>query len=960
MTTLVIVESPGKIKTIQKYLDSLWPQKYEVQASIGHVCDLSVKSLGFDPKTFEGHYEVSEDKQKVVRNLKAIAKRSNDVILAMDKDREGEAIAFHLMRELRLTNPDRIVFNEITKPAIEKAMKAPVKIDLPKVYAQETRRILDRMIGWRVSPVARNYVVPDGSMGRVQTVVVLILVLNDRAIKQFVSEKHYGVSMMMLNNEKVPVAPWSADWDHKSWREPDQKIWLDRPSAEKVQTIKTLVVDNINIGESTNSPPPPLITSTLQRAAEINLNLSPKETMAYAQKLYEAGVITYMRTDNPNLSAEAYIAIKDYCLLNDLPIEPTQRKFSTKKNAQEAHEAIRPTSFSLLKVADGVMQDVYELIWNRAVACQLKATKYDTKEVLLSQSVQVTINGVPSTKKAIFKAKGRRQTYEGWRILNKKEFSEVEVEDREEESDLSNLIPEKLKVGDTVEVKDTQLHEKNTEAPRRYSVVGLIAELERCGIGRPSTYVSLIDTLLKRKFITIEKKKVFVAEAGFKIIDTMANDFSFIDVKYTAGMEDKLDDIEAGSLQFKSILQAFWDEVNQEVSGFEKRIVATLPQYHCEACNSLVLKKSGKKGAFWRCSNEPCSAVYVDKNGTLGSRQVTASTNFDCVECGRKLNYRKGSYEGRDYEYFQCSGVSEKEKPCAAKYKTLPNLKDVAPDFDLYKEENKHKCHECGRTVLKKCSEKTGVKKYFWVCTGKRKESPLCNVSYQDKNGSPDIEGYKAQYLLDHTHKCIAGECTNFIKRRKYREKEGCFWVCDCKSFYGDLNGLPDYEAFKITYEQNHTHKCIHEGCSTGYLARIQKKNKADGFFWKCNSCPSFYTDKDKLPDFEKFKIDHTHKCFNCQSYIYNMVSLTNVSKWRCAEATCCIPYENLDGKPNYEIAKATYIHQCSKCKFGKLKSIISPKSNRKQWVCQNNVCNTYYEDVEGLPDLKTKKKAKK
>lgn len=1012
MTTLVIVESPGKTKTIKKYLDSLWPNKYEVEASYGHVCDLSVKSLGFDPNTFEGHYEVSEDKQRVVKNLKAIAKRSEDVILAMDNDREGEAIAYHLMRELKLNNPDRILFNEITKPAVEKAMKSPTKINNMKVYAQETRRLLDRMIGWLVSPVARNYVVPDSSMGRVQTVIVYILVLLERRIRTFVSVKHYNVTMMMLNNDKDPIVPWSAEWEHKPWRNPQDKVWTDKTVAEKIRTIKSLVVDEIIIGEATNNPPAPLITSTLQRAAEINLGLSPKETMVIAQKLYEAGAITYMRTDNPNLSAEAFIAVKSYAQANDLPIEPAQRMFNAKKNAQEAHEAIRPTSFALLKVSDGKMQDVYELIWNRAVASQLKAAKYDTKEVVLSQSVEVTINGETSVKKAIFKAKGRRLTYAGWRDLTKNDFSEIEQEDREDNNDLSNLIPESLKVGDVVEVKDTQLQEKNTEPPRRFTAAGLVAELERCGIGRPSTYASLMDTILKRGFIRYEKKKIYVTDNGFKIIDTMENHFSFIDVQYTADMETELDNVESGVKQYKPVLKSFWQQVNGEVSAFEKHIISTLPQHKCEECQSLVMKRVFKGNIYWKCSNAECAATYADKNNAPGNQQINKATSFKCIECERPLTYSKGAFRGSEYEYFVCTGKADTQNPCTAKYSPILNSKPATPDYERYKEETKHKCLLCKRPIIKRVSEKDGLKRVFWVCTGNRKESPLCSAFYDDKNGvpdfeafqlnhkfnckkcgnfiqrrkkrdsdsyfwvcghqidknekcntfyedkdkAPDFEKYESDYKLNHTYKCINGSCTNFLSRRKYKEKDQFYWVCECKAFYDDVDMKPDYEQFKISYERNHTHKCIADNCKDGYLARFDKKD-GNGHYWKCASCSAFYYDENDLPDIEKYRTDHTYKCFSCQNYMFFFKNVAGVSKWKCSEDTCGIPYDDIDGKPDYQKAQETFKHQCSNCRFGKLKSIISPKTKKKQWVCQNQHCNKYYDDNDGIPNQTSKKK---
>lgn len=1018
MSALVIVESPGKIKKIQQYLDSLWPQKYEVAASYGHVCDLPLVSLGFDSNTFEGVYEVGEDKKRVVQNLKAITKRSNDVILAMDNDREGEAIAHHLCRVLQLRNPDRILFNEITKSAIEKAMKSPQKINQKKVDAQETRRILDRMIGWLVSPMARNYVVPGSSMGRVQTVIILIIVLLERAIKQFVSVKHYSASLIMLNNERDPAAPWSASWDIKTWLKPGEKYWLDRQAVECFKNIKTLVVDEINISEATNSPSAPLITSTLQRAAEVNLNLTPDETMALAQKLYEAGVITYMRTDNANLSAEAFILLKNYATSADLPVESNQRMFSTKKNAQEAHEAIRPTSFNLLKVGEGKIQDLYEMIWNRAVASQLKAAKYDTKEVVLSQSIDVVIDGVSTSKKVTFKAKGRRLVFAGWRELNNKSFTEIEEDDQDEnEGDLSNLIPEKIKIGDSVDVKDFQLLEKNTEAPRRFTAAGLIAELERSGIGRPSTYSSLMTAILKKNFIRYEKKKIFATEIGTKIIDEMEKHFGFIDVEFTALMEEELDSVESGEKPFRPILRKFWDDINSEISAFEKHIITTLPQHKCEECQSLVLKRSSKTGVYWKCSNGECNAMYSDNNNKPGIQKVNKVTTFKCIECDRPLNYSKGSFKGADYEGFSCTGRNDEQNNCAAKYVVIANSKPPTPNFELYKEQTKHKCLVCKRPVLKKSKEKDGVKSFFWMCSGYRKEASLCSTFYEDMHGepdyaafelnhkfnctkcgnflsrrknrvgdgyfwkcghpigkdekcvtyyedkdkAPDFEKFQKDYELNHTYKCLVDSCDHFLTRKKYREQDKHFWSCGgCNSFYEESESKPDFALFKIEYERNHTHKCIADGACGGYLARRYSKG-SNSHFWMCAKCDSNYSEKAELPDFEKFKIDHTHKCFSCNGYLYAMTNVTGGKKWKCADKTCAVMYEDIGDQPNYEQAKTFYAHQCPNCKFGKLKPYINTKTKLPQWSCSNTTgCNSYFDDENGVPNLNARKKQKK
>ena len=904
--SLLIVESPEKAKTIQGYLDSSFPNQYEVKASVGHICDLPKKNLGFNTTTFEANYEVSEGKENVVRTLKSIARRCDNVILATDNDREGEAIAAHLKRELGLINPDRILFNQITKATIEKALLSPTKINQALVDSQETRRLLDRMIGWKVSPVARQYVVPESSMGRVQTAVLWMLVDLERRIAAFSSIKHFGVDAYMLDANAEPKTPWSASWDSKPWRGEDELYWLDRPSATKVSEIKQLTVKSVETGKATRNPAEPLITSTLQRAAEKSLGLTPKETMQLAQKLYESGAITYMRTDNPNLAEDTFKELMDYATAAGLPVVDKQRKFKAKVGAQEAHEAIRPTAFGVQKVGDGKIQSLYELIWNRAVACQLKAAEYDTRTVVLTQSVEVTIDGVSSTKTAEFKANGRVQTYAGWLSLSAKDFSEEE----NDEEGMNNAIPLSLVVGDVITLSSTQLLEKATKPPSRLTSSDLIKKLEQVGIGRPSTYASIIDTLEYRSYIRYEKKRMHVTDKGTKIIDSMEGQFRFIDVKYTADIENDLDDIAHGKKQWLPVTRQFWQEINEEVEAFVHQVHAKLPQHKCEECNSLIILQEGKFGKYWRCVDKSCTARYAVEGDAPGSRVIKEETSFPCVECRRNLIYRKGAFNNKPFEYFVCSGAQDATNPCTAKYEPLKGSNPVAPDLDQYREASKYKCLLCERRLVRLPSKaKPGT--FFWMCSGNRKENPLCATFYNvTEAGTPDYEAFE----LNRKYKCV--ECQNFLSRLKYKEKPGHFW------------------------------KCTHKSGKT--------------------ECNSFYSDlEDGTPDFEKYASEHEHKCVNCDNYLRQFTRLppSNDVIWICTHPLrkCGWIYKNVDNKPDIEAAKETYANKCPKCKLGGL-SMYKPKEGAMYWQCSDRSCDHSFADNAGSPDLANplpKKKSK-
>ena len=846
MTSLVIVESPGKRASIQAYLDALYPKTYKVVSSVGHVCDLSKKGLGFNTSTFQGEYEVMETKQKLVQDLINDVRRSDSVVLATDSDREGEAIAAHLRRILNLRNPDRVTFNEITKEALKVAFDSPRKIDEKLVDSQEVRRILDRMIGWLVSPLTRKYVVPESSMGRVQTVVLLLLVELERRIRDFKSIDHFGVEAYMLGSDIS--APWSATWDVGLWMKgTDQQYWTDEASSTEVSKVKTLRVTSVEPGSTTLSPSAPFITSTLQSAAQKNLKFNPKKTMMLAQKLYEAGAITYMRTDNPNLSVDAFVALSKYAAKTDLPIESNPRLFKVKGGAQQAHEAIRPTSFDVLSVAEegSELQKLYSLIWNRAVASQLKPAQYSTKEVLLEQDVQVTINGQRQGKVAVFKASGRKLVDEGWLCLTQKSsFSEL---DDDEDEVLSNPIPATVKVGDIIEVSTCQLKRKKTAPPKRYTAAALILKIEALGIGRPSTFATIVETLKDRDYISYVKDRIHVTDRGMKIIDETEHHFSFIDIEFTANMETLLDDIASG-LDWFPVAKRFWDQTNQEISDFTNVILAKLPQHKCEICGSLVLRQDNGKSVYWRCSDKECNSRYADENNKPSVRQINETTDYKCHDCSANLIYRKGAYNGKPYENFICSNARDEKNPCRAKYNLIEGSNPPKPDIQQYIHRSKFRCLACNRPVVMRLGKKDTPEQFtFWSCTGNTIENPQCDAMYSDKDGSPNYELYQKS----REHKCP--NCKKYINCRESKTDGALYWKCSNKkcgwSFDNLLGDKPNITDAQVKYSE----KCPE--CKLGALYSFESRKGAT--FWRCTyySCDTFMEDMDGKPDREQYEV---------------------------------------------------------------------------------------------------------
>ncbi|MFA6526143.1 MAG: type I DNA topoisomerase [Candidatus Buchananbacteria bacterium] len=613
---LLIVESPAKAKTISKYLND----EYTVKASVGHIRDLPKSNKNaIDIKAgFVPHYEISAGKEKVVAELKALAKKADDVLLATDPDREGEAIAWHIKEAIGLKHPKRVVFHEITKEAVQEAMKHPRDIDENLKEAQEARRVLDRLFGYDLSGLLWKKLRYGLSAGRVQSPALRIIVEKEKEIRAFISEKYFVIEADM----ETPQAEKIHFKCNKEIKDTDaaEKILADAKDAN-------WIAGSIEESETTRRAKAPFHTSTLQQAASSRLGYSPSQTMRLAQKLYEAGHITYMRTDSTTLSAQA---MKE---TNALIIEKygknyaKPQKFLTKsKNAQEAHEAIRPTHFSKLEAgANPQEHKLYQLIWNRTMASQMADAK------MLKTRVTAQANGLPD-----FIADGMRITFDGWLAADKRS--------RGEETELPKIVKgEKLKLLEIIS------EEKQTEPPHRYSEAGLVKELEKRGIGRPSTYASIINTILARGYVEKEQKSLKPTDTGEVVSDFLSKYFGdYISDTYTAELEDQLDEIAKGKLTYLKTLKDFYGPFTAAIKD-KKDIpkISDLGQapdnIKCPICGSDMIIKLSRGGKFYSCSKYPeCLGAMTIEGKVL---EAPKETGEDCPECKTgKLIEREGKF----------------------------------------------------------------------------------------------------------------------------------------------------------------------------------------------------------------------------------------------------------------------------------------------------------------------------
>lgn len=583
MNTLVIVESPAKAKTIEKYLG----KGYTVKSSVGHVRDLPKTNKdavdvdgGFIPR-----YIVSPGKEKVIEDLRIAAKKADEVLLASDPDREGEAIAWHVAELLKDVNKNqkRIVFNEITEPAVKAAIEKPRKININLKEAQEARRVLDRLVGYDLSGLIWKKVRYGLSAGRVQSPALRIIMEREREIRAFIPDDYF---VLTAHNtiEKLPV-PFTCV------EEPGEEKEAER--IKKVGEKNTWTVTSVKETEAKRSPRPPFTTSTMQQAASTRLGFAPSRTMGAAQKLYESGHITYMRTDSTTMSEIALKQIYAVVTKKFGKEYLSPRKFSAKsKSAQEAHEAVRPTDFNKTQAGlTGDQKALYELIWARAMASQMTDAQMKRTKVLIN---------VTDAKEIIpdFAVNGSRVTFPGWLAAD----PAARGEDTE--------VP-KIAAGEAVKVRELEIEAKQTQPPNRYSEAGLIKELEKRGIGRPSTYASIMKTIIDRGYVLKEGRTLIPTDTGDVVSSFLEKHFlEYIDDDFTSDMENQLDDIANGDREYAKTLKDFYTPFHKAVEAKEdiEKLTNLGPgpkEFPCPECKSGMVRKLGRNGTFLSCDRFP-------------------------------------------------------------------------------------------------------------------------------------------------------------------------------------------------------------------------------------------------------------------------------------------------------------------------------------------------------------------
>ncbi|MBQ3816663.1 MAG: type I DNA topoisomerase, partial [Clostridia bacterium] len=605
MSKLVIVESPTKVKTVKKYLGA----DYNVMASMGHVRDLPKSRLGVDIENgFKLQYTNMADKKSVIKNLKDAAANSDKVYLATDPDREGEAISWHLAQilALDLNEENRIAFNEITESGIKSGISNPHKINLDLVDAQQARRVVDRIVGYKLSPFLWKKVKSGLSAGRVQTVALRLIVEREREIEKFISEEFWTVDAKLASGRKTFTAKLFGFADGKkietvSSEEEARKIVKELDNAE-------YIVTNVKKGVRNKQPAPPFITSTLQQEASRKLGFTGQRTMRIAQQLYEGvdikgvgtvGLITYMRTDSLRISEEARQAGNSYITktygANYLPKSP--RYFKTKSGAQDAHEAIRPTTVTLTPEAvsnslTAEQSKLYKLIWERFIAS------------LMAACVQDTVAASITAGDYLFKASGYTVRFDG--------FTALYEEGKDDEENAESSLPP-LNVGDVLKLRELTPNQHFTQPPARYTEPTLIKALDENGIGRPSTYAPILANILQREYIEREKKTLKPTELGTVVSDLITEYFKkIVDVKFTAGLEAQLDKIGSGELNwvdtisdFYSDFDALYKKAESSLDGKRVKVPAVETDIVCEKCGRKMVIKSSRYGKFLACPGYP-------------------------------------------------------------------------------------------------------------------------------------------------------------------------------------------------------------------------------------------------------------------------------------------------------------------------------------------------------------------
>ncbi|MDA3043964.1 MULTISPECIES: type I DNA topoisomerase [unclassified Campylobacter] len=643
MKNLVIVESPAKAKTIKKFLG----EDYEVIASKGHIRDLPQKKFGIkiDGNKFSPEYEISTDHEAIVSQIKNLAKKAGQIYLATDEDREGEAIAYHIAESIGKapTSLPRIVFHEITKSAIDNAINSPRTLDMNSVNAQQARRLLDRIVGYKLSPLLNTKIQRGLSAGRVQSAALKIIVDKEREIRAFVPVEYHSIDAVFKKKLEAEFVKFNGEKMEKL----SIKTKAQADKILKILKSEEFSVSAIESKSRKTAPSAPFMTSTLQQAASTSLGFNPRKTMSLAQSLYEGvntnfgGAITYMRTDSLNLAKEAVAAARDMIEktygAQYLPKSPNI--YTTKsKGAQEAHEAIRPTNIAFTpQMAKATLPRdearLYTLIYNRFIACQMSASTSDIQTI--------TICG----ESAEFRISGRKVTFDGFY----KVYGDL---------DKDKILPE-LKKGDKMELESLGSEQHFTEAPARYSEASLIKKLESLGIGRPSTYAPTITLLTSKKYVEIDKKQLIPAEVAFKITEVLEGHFkNIVDSNFTAKMEEKLDEIAENKADWQEILANFYypfmDEIAKGKSEIASQKISEPIGEKCPQCGKELVRRAGRFGEFIACEGYPkCKySRNLGESADEASKSEPEKIGEKCPQCGKELVRRAGRFG----EFIACEG----------------------------------------------------------------------------------------------------------------------------------------------------------------------------------------------------------------------------------------------------------------------------------------------------------------
>ncbi|MGH9429762.1 MAG: type I DNA topoisomerase, partial [Terriglobia bacterium] len=692
--SLVIVESPAKAKTINKYLGA----DYTVKASLGHVRDLPKKGLGVDLKNaFEPTYEIIPGKEKVIRELKAAAKLVESIYIATDPDREGEAIGWHLSEELgsKKRKIIRVMFNEITQKAIKEAFRNPGAIDSKLVDAQQARRILDRLVGYKISPLLWKNVRRGTSAGRVQSVALRLVVEREREIRAFVAKEYWSITANLSGHN-----PPAFDAALQKFLGKNLEIENEAQSQEIVKRLESarFIVDSVKKTEKRRNPVPPFITSKLQQEASRKLRFSVKKTMMLAQKLYEGielgregsvGLITYMRTDSTRVSDDALADVRSYIGSSFgpdyLPEKPVF--YRSKKDAQDAHEAIRPTStaYNPEEIKHYLGPDeykLYKLIWQRFIASQMKPALFD------QTSVEILAD------RYLFKATGSVLKFDGFL----KVYAEGKDEKDEEDEELEHKLPV-LTEGEILRLNKLLPEQHFTQPPARFTEATLVKMLEEKGIGRPSTYATILTTIQDREYVVKQESKFSPTELGFVINDVLVASFADIfDIQYTARMEEELDEIEEGKIGWTQALNDFYGKFAEDLKTAGERMgVIREPEptdEKCEKCGSPMVIRWGRHGRFMACSAYPeCKNTReIAREGATANAEGKAEVEQIeelCENCGRPMTLKRGRFG----QFLACTGYPECKT--TKKLAAAGSGRLSVPDVPL-----EEKCPQCGKNLV--------------------------------------------------------------------------------------------------------------------------------------------------------------------------------------------------------------------------------------------------------------------